>query len=296
MQASVIIPCRNGAHTVAMAVASAFAQSEPPLEVIVVDDASSDDTAAVAENAGARVIRNAMRRNAGGSRNAGIDAARGELLAFLDADAVASPNWLERARAQFERDATIAAVGGRIVNGRPDRYGALDYFMNHSEWMEAGAAGEKPNIPTMGIVYRRSHIEGIRFPESNSGEDTAFALAVTRRGGRLWFDPEIVFTHYHERLDWPSYREKQIACGRTIYWTRAVFDRPGKFLVRFPILLFLFPHLWLMLLRMIRNRHAVDAIALFPWFVAGELARIRGFLAARREGVPPSLHATEQTV
>ena len=292
MHVSVIIPCRNGSNTVADAVRSALGQTERPLEVIVVDDASTDDTTAVAIAAGARVIRNETRRNAGGARNAGMTAAKGDLLAFLDADAVASPDWLARSSAILAKNPAVAAVGGRIINGRHSVYGKLDYYMNHSEWSESSVAGEKANVPTMAIVYRRSAIEGLRFPESNSGEDTAFALAVTGRGGKLWFDPQITVTHNHERLDWTSYWNKQVACGRTIYWTRKVFDRPGQFLVRFPILLFLFPHLWLMLLRMIRSGRIGDAVSLFPWFVAGELARVRGFFAAMREGVSPSLYAT----
>ena len=292
MPVSVIIPCRNGANTVAAAVRSALEQSVRPHEVIVVDDASNDATAAVAEHAGARVVRNETRRNAGGSRNAGIDGSTGEFIAFLDADAVADREWLHVAGKILDDDSSIAAVGGRIINGRKSVFGKLDYYMNHSEWM-GGSAGEKANVPTMAIVYRRSAIESLRFPESNSGEDTAFALAVTKRGGRLWFDPRIEITHNHERLDHRAYWEKQVACGRTIYWTRAALDRPGQFLVRFPFLLFLFPHLWLMLLRMIRRGAVIDAITLFPWFVAGELARIKGFFAAKREGVAPALFATE---
>ena len=292
MPVSVIVPCRNGAATVAATVRSVLAQTCPPLEVIVVDDVSDDATADVATRAGARVIRNAARRNAGGSRNAGIEAARGDIIAFIDADAIAPPDWLAVASEVLERDREVAGVGGRIVNGRQNRFGKLDYYMNHSEWM-GGAAGPKGNVPTMAVVFRRSAIEGLSFPESNSGEDTAFALAVTRRGGKLWFDPRIAITHVHERLDWDAYWQKQVACGRTIFWTRSVYDRPGKFLVRYPILLWTFPHLWLMLLRMIRSGAMADAVALFPWFVAGEIARIRGFADARRAGVSPVLYATE---
>ena len=282
MPVSVIIPCRNGANTVAAAVRSALAQSEPPLEVIVVDDQSADDTAAVAAKEGARVIRNETRRNAGGSRNGGMAVAKGDLIAFLDSDAVAGRDWLRLARETLERDPRIVGVGGRILNGRSSIYGKLDYYMNHSEWIGGGEAGEKANVPTMAIVYRRAAIEGIQFPETNSGEDTAFALAVTGRGGKLWFDPRITVTHNHERLDWESYWAKQVACGRTIYWTRKAYNRPGRFLVRFPFLLFLFPHLWLMLLRMLRRGLVFDAVALFPFFVAGELARVRGFLEVRQ--------------
>lgn len=281
MRASVIIPCRNAERTVADAVASALAQSEPALEVLVVDDASSDASAEVARKAGARVLVNATRRNAGGARNAGIEATSGPLLAFLDADAVAPPDWLARARGVLEPDPGIAGVGGRIVNGRAGRYGELDYFLNHSEWIAPGRPRTKGNIPTMAIVYRREAVGSARFPETNTGEDTAFALAVLARGGKLWYDPAITVTHRHERLDWRSFWEKQVACGATIFHTRSEFDRPGKVLVRFPVLLFLFPHLWITLARMIRAGYPGKAVTLFPWLLAGEVARIEGFLQAR---------------
>lgn len=281
MRVSVVVPCRNAARTVGEAVASVFAQSERPAEVVVVDDASTDGSADVARQAGARVIRNASRRNAGGARNAGIEATQGDLLGFLDADAVAAPDWLARARSAFESDPTIVGVGGRIVNGRPGRYGELDYYLNHSEWIAAGEPSAKANIPTMAIVYRRDAIGPVRFPETNTGEDTVFALAVTARGGRLWYDPAIAVTHRHERLDWGAFWEKQVACGRTIYETRRDHDRPGKSLVRFPALLFLFPHLWITVGRMLRAGHGGRAVALFPWLFTGEVARIKGFLQAR---------------
>jgi glycosyltransferase involved in cell wall biosynthesis len=284
MRVSVIIPCRNAERTVADAVRSAFAQTEPPLEVLVVDDASTDASAVAARNAGARVIRNGRRRNAGGARNAGMDAANGDAFAFLDADAVAPRDWLERARRRFESDPGIAAVGARIANGRPGRYGDLDWFLNHSEWIRDARPGPRANIPTMGIVYRRDAVVDARFPETNSGEDTAFALAVAARGGKLWYEPAIVVTHRHERLDERAFREKQVACGRTIYRTRVALDRPGRVLVRLPVLRFLFPHLWVTIARMARAGYAGRAVTLFPWLVAGEVHRIRGFFEAKREG------------
>lgn len=86
---SVIIPVYNGAALVARAIDSALDQSMPPLEVIVVDDGSTDGTAATLARYGKRI--RALTIAHGGvsrARNAGIAASRGELLAFLDADDV----------------------------------------------------------------------------------------------------------------------------------------------------------------------------------------------------------------
>jgi glycosyltransferase involved in cell wall biosynthesis len=283
MRVSIIIPCRNGERIVGDAVRSALAQSEPPVEVLVVDDASTDGTSQAAAAAGARVLSTASRRNAGGARNAGMDAASGDVFAFLDADVVAPADWLARVRTAFESDSRIVAVGGRVKNGRPGRYGDLDLYLNHSEWIDDRRAMEKSLIPTLGIAYRREAVGSARFVETNLGEDASFSDAVlVRTRGKLWYDPEILMTHQHERLDASTFWRRQVDCGRTIYRTRVLHDRPGRILVRFPALLLLFPHLWIVLARMIRAGRAARAVTLFPWLVAGEIARIEGFLEARR--------------
>jgi len=281
VRASVIIPCHNGARTVAAAVRSALGQSHPPHEVIVVDDGSTDGSGDVARGAGAWVGESAA-RSSGGSRNVGIKAGSGDALAFLDCDSVVSPNWLERAAMHFDSDSSVLAVGARIANGRPGRYGELDYFLNHSEWMR-GRPGPREMFPTMAVVYRRDAVGKVRFLETSFGEDTTFARAVLADRGVLWFDPEITITHYHKRLDWPSFWDKQVNNGRALYWTRVRLDRPGRILVHAPFLLLLFPHLWLVVARMVRAGYAGKAVSLFPWLVAGEVARIRGFLEARRD-------------
>jgi glycosyltransferase involved in cell wall biosynthesis len=280
VRASVIIPCRNGARTVGDAVRSAVQQSLPPSEVIVVDDGSTDDSAEVAREAGARVVPSRA-GTSGGARNVGMAAASGDAYAFLDCDASVSENWLERAAVHFARDLRIFAVGGRIANGRPSRYGGLDYYLDHSEWIR-GEAGPRQTFPTMAVVYRFDVIAGLRFEEASYGEDTTFARAALRGRGLLWFDPEIVITHFPQRLDFPSFWDKQVNNGRSLYWTRVRLDRPGRTLVRLPLLLCLFPHLWIVLGRMLRAGHWRNVVTLFPWLVVGETARIRGFIEARR--------------
>jgi glycosyltransferase involved in cell wall biosynthesis len=281
VRASVIIPCHNGGRTVGDAVRSGLNQSVRPVEVIVVDDGSTDGSGEVAREAGARVVES-QARSAGGARNTGIAAACGDVLAFLDCDAVVSRNWLERVGGHFARDARIVAVGARIANGRPGRYGDLDYYLDHSEWL-SHKPGPRETFPTMAVAYRREAVGKLRFPEASYGEDTTFARSVLVGDAIFWYDPEIVVTHYPERLDFASFWDKQVNNGHSLYWTRVHLDRPGRILVRAPILLLLFPHLWIVLGRMLRADHFGKAIKLLPWLVAGEVARIRGFLEARRE-------------
>lgn len=93
---SVIIPTHNRSRYLRGALESVFGQTYPPLEVIVVDDASDDDTPALLESFTAR-IRTHRRPQCGGpsaARNSGVAMARGDLLAFLDSDDEWLPNKL----------------------------------------------------------------------------------------------------------------------------------------------------------------------------------------------------------
>jgi glycosyltransferase involved in cell wall biosynthesis len=91
---SVVIPARDAARTLPR-VLDALAVREPrPLEVIVVDGGSSDETARIAEEHGARVVAPGGRSFAGGARNAGWEQVRGEAVVFLDADVVPGTGWL----------------------------------------------------------------------------------------------------------------------------------------------------------------------------------------------------------
>jgi glycosyltransferase involved in cell wall biosynthesis len=100
---SFVIPVYNGARYLRESIDSALKQTVAPLEVIVVDDGSEDDSAAVAESFGApvRVLRE---RHAGqaAARNRGLAIAAGEFIAFLDADDIAVPQRIERQLARFE--------------------------------------------------------------------------------------------------------------------------------------------------------------------------------------------------
>jgi glycosyltransferase involved in cell wall biosynthesis len=94
---SVVIPTYNRAHTVGRAVESVLLQSHRPLEVIVVDDGSTDNTLEILESYGDRI--KVLRQPNGGpsaARNEGVAQAKGEIIAFLDSDDAWKPEKLER--------------------------------------------------------------------------------------------------------------------------------------------------------------------------------------------------------
>jgi glycosyltransferase involved in cell wall biosynthesis len=100
---SVVIPVRNGVRYLGEAIRSVLLQEQVEVDVIVVDNGSTDASRALAESFGmpVRVIEE-LRPGAAHARNAGVRLARGEYLAFLDADDVWSPGKLERQLAELE--------------------------------------------------------------------------------------------------------------------------------------------------------------------------------------------------
>src|SRR5919204_6512245 len=94
---TVVIPVRDRAALLAETLRSVAEQSAPAGELIVADDGSRDDSAAVAERAGARVLRRAEGGwGAAGARNAALEAATGARILFLDSDDLLVPTALER--------------------------------------------------------------------------------------------------------------------------------------------------------------------------------------------------------
>jgi glycosyltransferase involved in cell wall biosynthesis len=121
MTVSIIIPCYNGARFIRSTIESALAQTEPPLEAIVIDDGSKDDSASIAEGFGppVRVMRQA---NQGESvaRNRGIAEARGTHALFLDADDLLAPDALRHlTSAVHDRPEAVAVMASAWFTDDP---------------------------------------------------------------------------------------------------------------------------------------------------------------------------------
>ena len=114
-EVSVVIPVHNGERYLSEAIESVLAQRPPPVEVIVVDDGSSDRSGAVAGRFGRAVRRvRSGHRGLGATHNHGIELASGRLLAFIDQDDLWQPRKLERQLAAFEADRELDVVFGRV--------------------------------------------------------------------------------------------------------------------------------------------------------------------------------------
>src|SRR5262249_36511811 len=148
---SVIMPCYNGERYLAESIDSALGQTHPHVELIVVDDGSTDGSRAVAERYGER-IQWTQRDHSGiaGARNHGIEQARGEYLAFLDADDLWSPDKLERQVSALEADRSLGIVIGDMEQFvSPELVGQLD---SKVAFVEGAVAVRMPGS----VLIRRS--------------------------------------------------------------------------------------------------------------------------------------------
>lgn len=111
---SVVIPSYNDAAMLRECLRALAAQTRQPDEIIVVDNASTDDTAEVARAAGARVVYE-PERGVLHATAAGFDAATGEIIGRLDADSRPYPDWVARVEARFDADPTLDGLTGSGV-------------------------------------------------------------------------------------------------------------------------------------------------------------------------------------
>jgi glycosyltransferase involved in cell wall biosynthesis len=109
---SVVIPVKDDSEMLARCLQTLAAQNRPADEIIVVDNDSTDDSAAVAEAFGARVV---VERRPGiiAAAAAGYDAATGDVIARCDADSRLPPDWLDRIQYLLEHRPGVVAVTGR---------------------------------------------------------------------------------------------------------------------------------------------------------------------------------------
>jgi glycosyltransferase involved in cell wall biosynthesis len=191
---SVIVPVRDAAATLSATLAGLGAQlPEPPGEVIVVDDGSRDGSAELAQRS--PIVSRVVSLNGGGpgrARNAGVAAATGDQLAFIDADCRPSAGWLRAGRAALARADLVLGE----TRPRPDQpWGSFDRTLS--------VVGCSPLFEAANLFVRRDLFERLGGFESwlgprdgkELGEDVWFGWRARRAGARIVAVPEALVHH-----------------------------------------------------------------------------------------------------
>jgi mycofactocin system glycosyltransferase len=211
-QVSIIIPVKDRPVDLRLCLESLAALDYPQerLEIIVVDDGSSDNTPQVACELGARLVHSgAIGGGPAAARNRGAQAAQGEILAFIDSDCTASAAWLRELLPAFSAP-QVAAVGGWVDgmhHAAPlDRYEAVMSSLNLGRRaMSGGAGGDTFYLPSCNLLLRRiafAAAGGFR-AELHVGEDVDLTWRLRDAGHSIVYLPQGSVCHAHRSRLWP---------------------------------------------------------------------------------------------
>jgi len=221
---SVVICSLNGSPGVARCLRALATQKDVDLEIIVVDDGSTDDTSEVAREHGVTVIRHEVNRGLAAARNTGVKAATAPIVAFLDDDCEPEPEWARELADAYEDG--VVGVGGTVVPCAPDGY-ILGYLQRNNPlepleltlaksqqlpyrlylyllglWRSAERHDQRDVYSLVGanMSFARDALLESRFDERFrfGAEDLDLCLRLPRDfpGSRLVFAPDAVVRHH----------------------------------------------------------------------------------------------------
>jgi mycofactocin system glycosyltransferase len=205
---TVIIPTKDRRNELAECLESVFSQEYPGdlVEVVVVDDGSTDGTDKLLNDLPCKVLSNSRTRGQSHCRNKGAEVAQGEILAFLDSDCVASPTWLKELVPSFQWN-EVGAVGG-YVDGYFEE-SSLDRYEKASSPLNMGArilsaANDASTLytPTCNLLVRKEvykEVSGSR-EEMSVGEDVDLCWRIRAGGHRLLYVPYGAVKHKHRSM------------------------------------------------------------------------------------------------
>jgi glycosyltransferase involved in cell wall biosynthesis len=203
---SVIIPARNEAARILAVLNAVQRQSArcTDLEIILVDDGSTDETVALARSAGVKVLE--MRApgeggNPAAARNRGARTSQGDPIVFLDADCVVTEGWLEALLSAHDRGATVVGGSLALPEGLPAS-ARCDYYCGWYLVHPAVPAGRVPHHPPPNLSVRReAFLSTAGFsdqpPLDYTNEERLWQGELRAAGHHIYFEPRAVAYHFN---------------------------------------------------------------------------------------------------
>jgi GT2 family glycosyltransferase len=208
---TVIIPARNEARSIGEVIRAVRGQAPPgvAVEVLLVDDGSTDGTPAVARAAGAAVLELGERAGGGNpaaARNRGAIAATGDPIVFLDADCIPGAGWIERLLSAHLEGASVVGGALDLPPGLPVM-ARCDYYCGWYHVHSRRPASEVPNHPPGNLSVRRdlfASTQGFteQQPIAYAHEELAWQKDVRRRGEHIVFEPRAIVFHRNRPGFW----------------------------------------------------------------------------------------------
>jgi glycosyltransferase involved in cell wall biosynthesis len=227
---TVVVPTRDRPGPLAECLVALDAQRGAAVEVVVVDDASTDPVAVAAAVGGRDHVRLVRGTGAGpaAARNRGAAAAGGDVVCFTDDDCRPGPDWCRLLAGRIA--AGTPAAAGPTRDGRPDDPWATasQIVTNHLVTSSLTPDGDAVGFaPTSNLAVRADVATALPFDESfplAAGEDREWCLRLADRGHTLAWEPE-AWVEHHQRLDARRFWRQQWRYGRGARRLRRT--RPG---------------------------------------------------------------------
>lgn len=197
---SLYIPCFNSERYVAPTIEAALRQTLVPDEILIIDGGSANRTVEVAARYPVRIIRQEYNKGVAADRNTAIRHSRNDLVAAIDADCVAAPDWLEKLAAVFD-DPNVALAGGML------REGVLDSAADRWRQVHMPQDWGNERLLNPSFVYGHSTMVRKKVVEECgwygeelrlSGEDMDISRKIRARGYNTIYEPAAQVTHLRQ--------------------------------------------------------------------------------------------------
>ena len=187
MTVSLVVPVYNEERCIGPTLESLLAQTHRDIELVVVDDGSTDGTAAVARGLGVRVI-SIPHSGAAAARNAGARATHGDIVVFVDGDDLFEPDFVERLVEPLEDPSVRGTFPGSCIHHEPDR-GLAPGWLHVRGALTKGRQPFAATHPWPTAMRRAEYERTGGYPDVGYGEDLVFG----ERFGRVPVVPEARF-------------------------------------------------------------------------------------------------------
>jgi GT2 family glycosyltransferase len=177
-------------------------------QILIVDNGSTDRTAEITRSFPVTYLWE-HRKGPSWARNRGIEASRGDILAFTDADCVVSRGWLSALLKEFG-DKAVWGVAGEIF-AFPARSPAQCYAkMYKSHWQRNALSRSRPYAVTANVAFRRKTFDliGPFDPYFITGEDQDLSRRFFRAGLKMIYCPEAFVFHRHRTTVWELFKQQ----------------------------------------------------------------------------------------
>lgn len=229
MKIGLYIPCFNAEQYIGEVIEAVLKQSLTPDELLVVDDASTDNTPAIVSHYAVRLIRHTHNRGLAASRNTAIKNMKAEFIASLDADCIPEHNWLKQLMHRFH-SSKGAGVGGRLLETYPSTIFDMWRAVHMRQYWE-----HKTTHPRFlfgsNTVFRKEAITKVGYYDerfTNNYEDVDICYRLKKKGYTLAYEPKAV-AHHLKHDDISSLLNNYWKWNLGYYQKRKFYSSAGKF-------------------------------------------------------------------